>query len=236
MNAAPVSPQDSPGPFYFVFGKILPSALFAVLAVLQFDLFRQEAPAAFAEFPRVASISFFFNRLFSITFASAIAIVYIVRRPPLRGRHDFGAVVVAMYASFVLLALRPLLEFMAIRLAQFPAWSVIVANVLIALGAGFSIYSLLYLRLNFSILPEARGLTTSGPYRLVRHPVYRGEILGAVGLTLALPSLPSVLLLVSFVGAQLLRTRMEEQVLGAQLPGYADYARATPRLIPFLNV
>jgi protein-S-isoprenylcysteine O-methyltransferase Ste14 len=236
LNAGPGSIQGRPGPLFFVFGKILPSALFAFLAILQLDLFRLEVPAALAHFPELASISFFFNRLLSIGFASGIAIVYIVRRPPLRGRHDVGAVVVSMYASFVLLALRPLLEFMAIELEQFPAWSVIVANLLIAVGAAFSIYSLLYLRLNFSILPEARELTTSGPYRVVRHPVYLGEILGAVGLTLALPSLLSVLVLVSFVGAQLIRTRMEEQVLTAQLPGYAEYSRRTARLIPFVHI
>jgi len=125
---------------------------------------------------------------------------------------------------------------MAIELARFPAWSLVLANVLVALGAGFSIYSLLYLRLNFSILPEARGLTTSGPYRVVRHPVYLGEILGAIGLTIALPSLVSTLVLVSFVGAQLIRTRMEERVLAAQLPGYTEYARTTPRLLPFIHV
>jgi protein-S-isoprenylcysteine O-methyltransferase Ste14 len=221
---------------FLIFGKVLPSALFAFLAVLQVSLFRGEASAAIAHFPELGSMSFFFNRLLSIGFASAIAIVYVVRRAPLRGRHDIGAVAVAMYASFVLLALRPLLQLMAIELARFPAWSLVLANVLVALGAGFSIYSLLYLRLNFSILPEARGLTTSGPYRVVRHPVYLGEILGAIGLTIALPSLVSALVLVSFVGAQLIRTRMEERVLAAQLPGYTEYARTTPRLLPFIHV
>jgi protein-S-isoprenylcysteine O-methyltransferase Ste14 len=235
LNAGPGAAESKPGPLFFVFGKILPSALFAVLALLQLDLFRLEAPSAFSHFPEIASISFFFNRLLSIGFASGIALVYIVRRPPLRGRHDIGAVFVAMYASFVLLALRPVIEFMAIEVEHFPAWSVILANVLIAVGAGFSIYSLLYLRLNFSILPEARGLTTSGPYRLVRHPVYLGEILGALGFTIALPSLFSVLVLISFVGSQLLRTRMEEAVLTAQLPGYVEYMATTPRLIPFVK-
>ena len=221
---------------FFAFGKVLPSALFAFLAILQLELFRAEVPAALAHFPDLTSISFFFNRLLSIGFASAIAIVYVIRRPPLRGRHDIGAVVVAMYASFVLLALRPLLQLMAIELAHLPVWSLVMANVLVAAGAAFSIYSLLYLRLNFSILPEARGLTTSGPYRIVRHPVYLGEILGAIGLTLALPSLLSLVVLVSFVGAQLIRTRMEERVLSAQLAGYAAYAQRTPRLLPFIDV
>ncbi len=204
--------------------------------MVQLRLLRSEAPAAFARFPQVASLSFFFNRLLSISFAAGIAIVYIIRKPPLRGRHDIGAVVVAMYASFVLLALRPLLEFMAISPAQVSTWGVILSNLIVAGGAAFSIYALFYLRLNFSLLPEARGLTTSGPYRLVRHPVYLGEIVGAVGLTLALPTALSVLFLLSFVGAQLLRSRMEEQVLSANLPGYAEYSRHTPRLFPLIHI
>lgn len=234
MNAVPASPQDKPGAAFFVFGKLLPAALFAFLAVLQLQLFRLEAPAAIARFPEVASVSFFFNRVMSIAFASGIALVYVVRRPPRQGRHDPVAVVVSLYASFVLLALRPLLLFLAVETERLPDWTLIVSNALVATGAAFSIYALLYLRLNFSILPEARGLTTSGPYRLVRHPVYLGEILGAIGLTIALPTLVSVIVLVTFVSAELVRARIEEQVLASVLPGYAEYARHTPRLFPRL--
>ena len=236
MNAAPTPPEEHPGPAFFVFGKILPGALFAFLAVIQLEIFRQEAPFALHRFPEIASISFFFNRAASISFAALIAIVYIIRRPPLNGRHDLPAVVVAMYASFVLLALNPFLKFMAIELERLPDWALIVSNVLVAFGTAFSVYALMYLRLNFSILPEARGITTSGPYRLVRHPVYLGEILGATGLAISLPSLLTVLVLVSFVGAQLLRTVMEERVLSSTLEGYAEYAARTPRLFPFLKV
>ena len=34
-----------------------------------------------------------------------------------------------------------------------------------------------------SNVPEARGLVTRGPYRLVRHPIYLGEYVGRAGLT-----------------------------------------------------
>ena len=204
--------------------------------MIQLQIVRLEAPGAFARFPEVASISFFFNRVSSISFAALIAIVYIIRKPPLNGRHDIPAVVVSMYASFVLLALNPFLRFMSVELEHLPDWALILSNLLVAGGTGFSVYALLYLRLNFSILPEARGITTSGPYRLVRHPVYLGEICGAVGLALALPSLLTLLVLISFIGAQLLRTVMEERVLGAALEGYAAYAARTPRLFPFIRV
>lgn len=211
---------------------MLPAALFAFLAVLQLQLFRAEAPGAIAHFPEVASISFFMNRVLTIGFASLVALVYVVRKPPRRGRHDPVAVVVSMYASFVLLSLRPLLVFLSVKTEHLPDWTLIVSNLLVAIGAAFSIYALLYLRLNFSILPEARDLTTTGPYRIVRHPVYLGEILGAVGLTVALPSVVTVGVLVSFVVAQLYRSGMEERVLAANLSGYAEYARRTPRLFP----
>jgi protein-S-isoprenylcysteine O-methyltransferase Ste14 len=201
--------------------------------VLQLQLLWAELPGALAGFPEPSSLSFFLNRLLSIGFAGGIALVYIIRRPPLRGRHDVLAVVVAMYASFVLLALRPALDRAHVTAVHVPGWTLVLSNILVAAGAAFSIYALLYLRLNFSILPEARGLTTSGPYHLVRHPVYLGEIVGATGITLALPSLASVLVLASFIAAQLVRTRMEEGVLSSGLPGYAEYSRRTPRLFPF---
>jgi protein-S-isoprenylcysteine O-methyltransferase Ste14 len=236
LKAVPASPQASPGPAFFVFGKLLPATLFAFLAVLQLQLFRLEAPLALARFPEVGSISFFFNRVMSIAFASGIALVYVVRRPPRQGRRDLPAVVVSMYASFVLLALRPAVKWTGITVASLPDWTLVLSNILVAAGAAFSIYALLYLRLNFSILPEARSLTTSGPYGVVRHPVYLGEIVGAAGLVLALPSLLSAAVLVTFVACQLIRTRMEESVLADLLPDYRDYARHTPRLFPFVPI
>src|SRR5262249_1600186 len=48
-------------------------------------------------------------------------------------------------------------------------------------GTVFAICAGLVLGRSISILPEARRLVTSGPYALIRHPLYLGEIIATVG-------------------------------------------------------
>jgi protein-S-isoprenylcysteine O-methyltransferase Ste14 len=105
---------------------------------------------------------------------------------------------------------------------------------LLACGMIWAIYSLSYLRNRFSIVPEARGLVTSGPYRFARHPIYLGEIAAGLGLVLPTILTAHLAVFVVFVGAQLLRTYYEERVLRRVFPEYASYARHTRRLIPFI--
>jgi protein-S-isoprenylcysteine O-methyltransferase Ste14 len=84
----------------------------------------------------------------------------------------------------------------------------------------------------FGVLPDARGLVTSGPYRLVRHPLYLGEVGAAAGIAVAAPRLSNLLALVLFTAAQAGRARVEERTLVRAFPDYADYRRRTPMLIP----
>jgi protein-S-isoprenylcysteine O-methyltransferase Ste14 len=135
-----------------------------------------------------------------------------------------------MVGSFVLFAL---------ILVPSPARSENVAvltasNLCLALGMGQAIYALSYLRQRFSIVPEARGLVTSGPYQLVRHPIYLGEILAGFGLVLPTIAGPPALVFVVFVAAELVRTYYEEGVLRRTYPEYAAYATRTRRLVPFV--
>jgi protein-S-isoprenylcysteine O-methyltransferase Ste14 len=94
--------------------------------------------------------------------------------------------------------------------------------------------SVLFLGRCFGVLPEARGLVRSGPYRFIRHPVYLGEIGACAGLALAAPSTPNAAALAVLIAAQLVRMRFEERALTAAFPDYAAYAAFTPRLLPRL--
>ena len=74
---------------------------------------------------------------------------------------------------------------------------------------------------------------TTGPYGYVRHPMYLGVLLFAIGSPLALGSLwsavPVLVLVVIFVR----RTLVEDAMLHDELPGYADYAaRVRYRVLP----
>lgn len=80
------------------------------------------------------------------------------------------------------------------------------------------------LRRSFSITVEARSLVTSGPYRLIRHPIYLGEILAAAGMALIRLSLVNGILLGIFIVIQLLRARWEEKKLAGVFPEYSGFA------------
>jgi len=110
----------------------------------------------------------------------------------------------------------------------------VASLLLVALGFGLAVYGFTHLNRSASIMAEARRLVTSGPYRLVRHPVYLFEEIGIIGLALPYASIWAVLWLVLHMAFQLQRMKNEEAVLSGAFPEYDDYARVTRRLIPGL--
>ncbi len=113
-----------------------------------------------------------------------------------------------------------------------PAALLIGGEMLSLLAAVWLLVSVLCLGRFFGVLPEARGLVTRGPYQLVRHPVYLGELGMVLGLVVAAPRAWNVAGAAIFVAAQFLRMRLEERALACEFPEYHEYARHTPRLIP----
>ena len=113
--------------------------------------------------------------------------------------------------------------------------AIVAGDLLALLACAWMLASVLALGRCFGVLPEARGLVTRGPYRLVRHPVYLGEIGACAGLVLAAPSAWNLALLAVFGVAQAVRMRLEERALTAAFPEYEAYAQRTPRLVPGLR-
>ena len=85
----------------------------------------------------------------------------------------------------------------------------ILAGEVVALAACvWLLCSVLVLGRCFGVLPEVRGLVTRGPYGVVRHPVYLGELTACAGLVLASPSIWNFAVIVVFVGAQTIRMHL----------------------------
>lgn len=88
---------------------------------------------------------------------------------------------------------------------------------LITLGNAGDIWGYGVLLRSFSIVPEARELRVTGPYRLIRHPVYFFQMLAQAGVFLcfAVPNGIWFAFWLVFCLLQMLRARREEQVLAA---------------------
>lgn len=94
---------------------------------------------------------------------------------------------------------------------------------LMALATMLTVAGMWWLRRSFSITVEARTLVTDGPYRLLRHPVYSGEMLAALAVTLIRLSAANLLVLALFIAIQLYRTRLEERKLEVTFPEYHEF-------------
>ena len=95
------------------------------------------------------------------------------------------------------------------------------------------------LRLGSSLTPlpaprEEGGLVTGGLYRYVRHPIYTGALIWALGFTLASAGAYRLLLFAVLCVFFSFKARYEEGLLVQKFPAYSQYAKHTPRFFPFL--
>ena len=127
--------------------------------------------------------------------------------------------------------------FMGVGILQLPVAHLslpmqLIAAVLIGLGSLGSLLVLSQLGKSFSILPEARKLVTSGPYALVRHPLYTVEIITIIGTALQFQAPWSWAIALVVVTLLWIRSHYEEQVLARAYPEYGEYRARTKRFIP----
>ena len=126
-----------------------------------------------------------------------------------------------------------------------PAWpaalaqaSIVAGVALVVAGVSLLVAGLLRLGPNLTPLPYPKDeatLVRTGPYSLVRHPMYGGGIVLALGWALAVRgwlTLVYAAVLVCFLEFKVAR---EERWLAAKFPDYRDYQQRVKKLIPFLH-
>ncbi|MBV8177858.1 MAG: isoprenylcysteine carboxylmethyltransferase family protein [Mycobacterium sp.] len=82
---------------------------------------------------------------------------------------------------------------------------------------------------------EGQTVISTGPYAIVRHPMYAAAVVMAMGMPLALGSWWGLLAVVGLIATLVWRIFDEEKLLRDDLPGYAEYTQHVRyRLAPFV--
>jgi protein-S-isoprenylcysteine O-methyltransferase Ste14 len=165
----------------------------------------------------------------SAVYASTMAIILLTKARP-RARYDtFWPNFLAAFGGFGVY-LFGMLEPPQARLvgAGLPL-------LLLASGPAFALLSLFYLRRSFSVTPQADRLCQSGPYAIVRHPMYIGHILSLLGLALLFGTLQALVLSTALLLVQLRRAQFEERLLLSNFSDYRAYMSNTGSFFPRLR-
>jgi protein-S-isoprenylcysteine O-methyltransferase Ste14 len=113
-----------------------------------------------------------------------------------------------------------------------------IATALVAIGLGFSVWARAWLGRNWSAdvtVKEQHELVRSGPYALVRHPIYTGVLLALVGSALAVDKWRGLLGLLLIAAGFVRKLMVEEKFMLAEFgDGYQRYRAEVPALIPFI--
>jgi protein-S-isoprenylcysteine O-methyltransferase Ste14 len=110
----------------------------------------------------------------------------------------------------------------------------LLAFVLILSGSAWSLWAIRHLSTCLSVVPQARRLVDTGPYRLVRHPLYLGEVVAVTGFAVRGGQWFDGVVVLALLALQLYRASREEALLSGRVPGYAGYAARTWRILPGL--
>jgi protein-S-isoprenylcysteine O-methyltransferase Ste14 len=118
-----------------------------------------------------------------------------------------------------------------------PLGGVVIGDVLVAIG--FYFISRVYRENTFTSatieVAENQTVISTGPYAIVRHPMYASAFLYLLGTPLALGSYWGVVPIAAVTPFLIWRLFNEERFLARNLPGYAEYQkRVRHRLVPFL--
>ncbi|MDB5980217.1 MAG: Membrane protein [Pseudomonas sp.] len=186
--------------------------------------------------------------LLIVTGASVLMTLYLIRKDPalLERRMRGGPaaekqpaqklIMLGMSGTFIALLVVPALDH---RLdgSTLPLAAVIAGDALVAIG--FYLITLVYRENTFASatieVAENQQVISTGPYAIVRHPMYASASLYLFGTPLALGSWWGFVPIVAMLPFLIWRLLDEERFLTGNLPGYAEYQKQVRyRLVPFV--
>lgn len=148
-----------------------------------------------------------------------------------------------VYVTLVLLGSLLFVEklhsgFLARRFVPMSAAAAYTGLALTIVGVVFTIWARFYLGSNWSGRPtikEGHTLIRTGPYAVVRHPIYSGISLGLFGTAVAQGKLGALIGTVLVLIAFKVKSRLEESFMTEQFDGeYVQYMKQVKGLIPFV--
>jgi protein-S-isoprenylcysteine O-methyltransferase Ste14 len=180
--------------------------------------------------------------------ASFLITLYLMKNDPalLERRLSAGPIaekekaqkIIMLFASigFIMLLIVPALDYQ-FGWSAVPVYVVIAGDILVA--AGFYIIFLVYKENTFTSatieIAEDQKVISTGPYALVRHPMYAGGLLLFLGMPLALGSYWGLIALAATMPFLMWRLFDEENLLAKNLCGYSEYQNKVKyRLLPFV--
>jgi protein-S-isoprenylcysteine O-methyltransferase Ste14 len=166
------------------------------------------------------------SKVCTLVFLTVLVVMFAVRRVPVCRAQG-------IYARFAALAG----TFSTVGIAWLPSQELssqlyLISLLLIIAGTALALGAAVALGRSISLMPEARKLITRGPYAVIRHPIYVGELIATVGLALQFLMPWALLLLGMSCILQFERVRNEERLLIQSFPRYRDYMANTARFLP----